>query len=338
MSKNQDVNYSELDAVIEERGKRILERFRQVAVSGVRNPELLSILEEVKDCWRDVLRPALTSFSCEAVGGRPETADNASLMFTLAAAGIGIHDDIIDKSSEKHFRSTVPGLHGIDNALLVGDLLIVKAWTVVQKMIRKNFQPAKIANIIEIYGNTCVKICEAEIMELSCRQQLDTDLEYYEKILWMANADLEACTKVGAILGDGSEDEVQALAEFGKRLGFMFRLADDVKDCLNIRGSLPHRVECESVPLPLLYAAKSSKEKYFKIKSIIDKSPVTPLDVKTLLKSCFETEAFDYICGIAKQNEREALSRLRTLKNSSAQNVLALLIRKSFRDVAHLCL
>jgi len=338
MSKNQDFNYSELDAVIEERGKRILERFRQVAVSGVSNPELLSILEEVKDGWRDTLRSALTSFSCEAVGGRPETADNASLMFTLAAAGIGIHDDIIDRSSEKHFRATVPGLHGLDNALLVGDLLIVKAWTVVQEMIKKNCQPEKIAKIVEIYGNTCVKICEAEIMEISCRQQLDTDIEYYKRILWMANADLEACTKLGAILGDGSEKEVQALAEIGKRLGFMLRLTDDVKDCLNIRGTLPHRIEYESVPLPLLYTAKSSKEKYLKIKFIIDKSSVTPLDVEELLRFCFEAEAFDYICGMAKQNEREAINRLRTLKNTGARNVLALIIRKSFRDVAHLCL
>ena len=109
MANNKNLKYDELTAVINERGQKILERFGQVAVSGVNNPELLSILEEVKGYWRDVSRPALTSFSCEAVGGQPEMADDAGLMFTLASAGIGIHDDIIDKSPNKHFRMTITG-------------------------------------------------------------------------------------------------------------------------------------------------------------------------------------------------------------------------------------
>ena len=338
MARNKDLKYNELSAIIEERGKRILERFGQVAVLGVNNSELLSILDDVKSYWRDVFRPALTSFSCEAVGGQPETADDASLMFTLAAAGIGIHDDIIDKSSKKHFKMTILGLDGLDNALLVGDLLIVKAWTMVKEMIRKSSQPSKVADIVEAYGNFSLEMCEAELLEISCRRKLDTDLENYKKILWKSNADMEACAKLGAILGDGSENEVKALAEFGRRLGFMLGLADDVQDSLNMEGNLIHRLEYESVPLPLLYAAKSSRENYLKIKSILEESRITPLETGKLLEICFETEAFAYVRNIAKQNAREATRKLHTLRPSSARSVLTLMIKRSFADVAALCL
>ncbi|MGD9131952.1 MAG: polyprenyl synthetase family protein [Candidatus Bathyarchaeota archaeon] len=294
-------------------------------------------MEDVKGYWTDMFRPALTSFSCEAVGGQPEIVDDASLMFTLAAAGIGIHDDIIDKSSKKHFRMTILGLHGLNKALLAGDLLIVKAWSMVHEMIRKTCQPIKIANIAEAFGNFSIELCEAELMEISCRKELDTDLESYKKILWKANADTVACAKLGAILGDGSENEVQALAEFGRRLGFMSRLADDVKDSLNIEGNLPYRLEYESIPLPLLYTAKSSKDNKFKIKLILEKSAITSSDVRELLEFCFESEAFAYVRNIAKQNARKATRRLRILKPSSARNLLELMVEKSFADIAELC-
>ena len=84
----------ELNAIIKERSKTILEMSGQVAISGVNDPQLLGVLQDVKKYWKDFVRPALTSFSCEAVGGRPELANNAALMFTLASSGFGIHDDI----------------------------------------------------------------------------------------------------------------------------------------------------------------------------------------------------------------------------------------------------
>jgi geranylgeranyl pyrophosphate synthase len=112
---------------------------------------------------------------------------------------------------------------------------------------------------------------------------------------------------------------------------------DDVKDSLNIEGNLPHRLEYESVPLPILYAAKSSREEFLKINSILEKSPITPLDVGKLLQSCFETEAFTYVYKIAKQNAREAARKLSVLRPSTARNVLSLMSKKALADIASLC-
>jgi geranylgeranyl pyrophosphate synthase len=338
ISKVNDSDYEELNNAIAERCEKIFERFRQEVTSQVKNTKLLAILEDVKIYWRDTSRPALASFSCEAVGGQPEAAENASLMLSLASSGFGIHDDILDRSSNKHLRMTIPGLHGVDSALLVGDLLIMKAWTTVHEMIRKTSKPTKIADIVEVYGNSSIEICEAEFMETLCRKNLDVDLDYYIGILWKAMAETEACSKIGAIMGDGKAIEVEALSEFGRRIGFMSRLADDIEDCLNLKGDLIHRIEYESVPLPLLYAAKSSKEKYLKIKKIIEKSSITPFDARELLKCCFETESFEYICKIAKKNGKEAIRNLCTIKPCKARNVLSLMAEKSYGRIAEMCI
>ncbi len=342
ISETKHLVYRELDAIVKKRSQLILERFGQVSISGIKNPKLLEVLVDVRKYWSrrsQLSRPILTTFSCEAVGGEPELTYDVGLMFTLASAGFGIHDDILDKSFHKHLgRSTILGLHGFDIALLVGDLLIFKAWTMFHEIIRKSLKPIRIADIIEAYGNSSIEICEAELMESLCRRNLEIDLDFYKNILWKAMAETEACTKIGAIMGDGQENEIKVLADFGRRIGFISRLGDDLEDCLNIKADLPHRIEFESIPLPLLYAAKSSTENYESIKNIIEKPHVSPLDVKTLLKLCFEAEAFNYVHKIAKKNRKEAIKNLLSLRPCKARSMLSLMIQKYFTRIDDLCL
>ena len=136
------------------------------------------------------------------------------------------------------------------------------------------------------------------------------------------------------MIGNGNLSDVEALAEFGRRLGYMSRLGDELEDCLNVKGDLLHRLKYESVPLPLLYAAKSSK-KYFKtIETIIDKSQIEPLDVKILLEICFETNAFDYLLSLAEENKKKAMGKICLLKPSSARNALSSMIQQSYTRIA----
>jgi geranylgeranyl pyrophosphate synthase len=139
------------------------------------------------------------------------------------------------------------------------------------------------------------------------------------------------------MLGNGRKKEVEALAGFGRILGFMSRLADDIADCLNLEGDLIHRIEYESIPLPILYAANSSTEKYERIRQIIEKSFVLPADVKLLLKLCFEAEAFEYVRKIAEKNGKDALGKLLSLKPSYSRKVLSSMVDRSLERINNLC-
>ena len=335
--EDRDLASGEVNKLIRERCDKILEKFGKVAVSRVRDPKLIAALEDVKKYWRDFNRPSLTFLSCEAVGGTYEISLDAALMFTLASSGFGVHDDILDRSANKHLRMTILGLHGIDTALLVGDLLIVKAWTFAHELIRKNSNPTKIADVLEAYGNLSIEICEAEFMETQCRQKVDTDIDYYEHVLWKEMAETEACCRIGAMMGDGKSSEIQALSDFGRRLGFISRLKDEVEDCLNMMGDLPHRIKFESVPLPMLYAAKSSFEKQKRIEKIVNKKTLLPSDIESILNLCFETEAFEYVRKMAEKNKEEARRKLRILKPSTARKILLNIINGAYSRVNDLC-
>jgi len=321
-----------------ERSRQILEKFESTSTSGIHQPELLSILGEVRAYWQDTFRPALASFSCEAVGGKPDAVDDVILMITLMGAGLGIHDDIIDCSINKHFRATILGLHGIDDALLVGDLFIVKALIMVREIVKKSLSPELIEKVIDLFENFFLEVWEGEFLETRCRRNLETELELCKKILWMSTADTEACTKLGAILGKGTEVEVETLSEVGRRLGYLFRLADEVKDTLNLEGNLQSRLENESVPLPILHSAQSSPKAKLVINKILTKPRISSSAFTTVMQFCLETDSFNYVLNLAKVNEAEALCRIESLKKSEATNALVLLVRNAFDRVAYLCL
>jgi geranylgeranyl diphosphate synthase type I len=337
MPTKEDGAFQELFLVAKERSTKVLSRFGETIVFGVHEPDLLSMISEVKSYWKDIFRPALASFSCEAVGGQQEAADDVSLMITLLAAGLGIHDDIVDKSVNKHFRKTIVGTHGIDNALLIGDLMIVKSLSSLRQMKKEDSQPGKTTRILETFEEFFLEVWEGEYLETRCRRNLNTNLDSYQKVLFMSTADAQACAKLGAIVGNGTENEIQALAEFGRLLGFVFRLADEVRDSLNIEGNLLERLEKESVPLPILFAAKFSKENSKKIKSILRKSHLTPKDARTVVQFCFESEAFTYVKELAKKKGNESYEKLRSLKSSKAKNLLALMVEKALIEVESLC-
>jgi geranylgeranyl pyrophosphate synthase len=333
----KDVAYEQLVEKMEERSRPVLERFDQLSTLHVNNSELLSILLEVKAYWKDTFRPSLTSFSCEAVGGDPRAADEVSLMITLMAAGLGIHDDIIDRSYSKHFRKTILGLHGVDDALLIGELFIVKSLTTVREIARNSLFSEKVEGTIDAFEKFFLEVWEGEFMETRCRRNLETELDYYNKILWMSTADTEACTRLGALFGGGSENEIEALAEVGRRLGYIFRLADEIKDALNVEGNLQSRLEDESVPLPVLHAAWTSQKAKSRLKRRLSKRRISPSDVMIVLKTCYETDSFNYTLDLARSNERQALNRISKLRKSEAKDALTLLVKNAFGRVAALC-
>ena len=309
---------SEIAVVVKKRAEKALERFRKEATFGVSDPELLTILGEVIGYWKDSTRPALASLCCEAVGGKPDIAEDAGAVYLLAAVATGIHDDIIDKSLRNHFRWTILGHYGVEKAILVGDLLLVKAWSSIEGLVRNFDKPTRVADIMEAYGLISVQICEAEFLEMSFRKRLDVDLPLREKILWNINADYEAGAKTGAILGNGSDKEVLALSGVGRRFGFLLGLKDEVEDCLNFQGNLSQRLLFESVPLPVVYAAKSSNNIQSKLQSIFQKGSIDPEDIAYIVQQCIDSGALSYVYELAKLNIMEGTELLHNLPNNQA--------------------
>ena len=86
---------------------------------------------------------------------------------------------------------------------------------------------------------TLADICDGEVLQLQAIGSLDLPLETYVEIARKKTASLFAASaQCGAIVGGGSEREIEALREFGECFGVAFQMKDDLLDMTSDERSL----------------------------------------------------------------------------------------------------
>jgi octaprenyl-diphosphate synthase len=338
-----DVSRKIIEEILEERSRGVLEKFRKVTTIGFSNPELLSVIEKVNNYWKDSYRPALISLSYEAVGGKlwyeekSSLLKDTSLVMSLIVSGMAMHDDIIDESEFKHGRVTIFKKKELHNALLIGDLLIIKGLITASEILRNKISIKKANNILETIQSFISDIYEGEFMEIKCRKNLKMDINYHLKYLWKFTADAGACAHIGSILGDGTENETDNLVEFARLFALNYFLKEELKDSLDMGlFSLYHRLNYESLPLPVCYLAKKTRDNYLKIETIINQPSISYEDSLKMKSICQKNDAKRYIYNLAKKNKERALKKIMNINPTPARRKLELMINQSLADIKDL--
>jgi geranylgeranyl pyrophosphate synthase len=231
------------------------EAFEDLFASGISSPMANRILRRFAKRWRDYTRAALIVMACKAVGGNPEKVRSAAKGLVLAGGAFDLHDDIIDRSfvRKKKGKKTIQGFYGAEATLLAGDALLIGGLMQLTDMPGVKKDTARRAVSVIIDG--LFELGSAEMEELRFVKNLDATSREYLGIIRMKGADVESYTRVGAIIGGGTEAETEALGKFGRSLGIICILRDDLEDTFNDMSELRSRLTKESLPLPIRYCA-----------------------------------------------------------------------------------
>jgi geranylgeranyl diphosphate synthase type I len=321
---NQEEITKQLMKLLHERGKEALELARKTVLEEkIESEEAQEALKYfITECWRDVTRPGLLSLVCESVGGNPKNTTPVAVAITLISGAIDIHDDIIDQSETKGSRPTVYGKFGKDITLLVGDALLFKGFTALYKAVEKGVPAEKIAEISDIIKQTFFELGDAEALELQFRGRTDVTPEDYLRVVRKKAADVESYTRIGAILGDGSEEEIEALGEYGRLHGMLAILRDEMIDMFDLEETV-HRTKNEHLSLAVVYALQNP-EMNSTLCSLLKKT-ATVKDAEKL------SMLVDQAGGFAKLEERmnklanKAYNQIENIKCN--RNHLKLLVR-----------
>ena len=180
------------------------------------------------------IRPLILVLSSESVRNREVECDiKIGEPTFLAASAIEllhtesvIHDDIID---EQNTRRGLPSFHvkyGYNSSILTADFVL----GIILNIGSKINNPRVSAEL----SNAALKMSEGEMIEIKLGKQPEIDVDDYIKVLEYKTASLfEASAKIGAIMGNGCEDEIHALASFGNLLGIAYQIHDDLIDWNN---------------------------------------------------------------------------------------------------------
>ncbi len=269
------------------------------------NPQLQEAIEYVMLKYQpDYLRPALLSFCCKAVGGKPEPTIPTGAALTLLAWAIGIHDDIIDQSKTKNRRPTVLGKFGKDIALILSDVLLFKGFTLLRRTLEAEISVEAFVEILETIEKTWFEQSVGETVEIKSRGVLNiTPEECLEKIRMRA-AEMEACTRIGGILGDGSKRQIENLGAYGRLIGMMNILRNELVDVLEL-DVLKRRIRKESLPLPLVYSLQNPR-----IKSqltLLIESKLTNKDLRNISRIADHSEGSEKVMTLIEGFAKKAL-------------------------------
>jgi octaprenyl-diphosphate synthase len=137
-----------------------------------------------------------------------------------------IHDDIID---EERVRRGKPSFHikyGYNSSILTADFVLGIILNIGSKMNNPR--------VTSELSSAATKMSEGEMMEIRLANHNDITEDEYIKVIEHKTASLfEASTKIGAILGEGNEDQIHALGTFGNLLGIAYQIHDDLLDWNN---------------------------------------------------------------------------------------------------------
>ena len=321
---NQEEITEQLLKLLEERGKKALDLARKTVLKEKIESKVIqdALKYFITEYWHDTTRPALLSIVCEAVGGDPNITTPIAISMTLISGAIDIHDDIIDQSKNKGDRPTVYGKFGKDIALLVGDALIFKGFTILYASVEHGVPAEKIAIISQIIKRSFFELGDAEALELKLRGRTDIKPEKYIRVVRRKAADVEAYTRISAIVGGGSEEEIDVLGEYGRILGMLVILRDDMIDMLDPEETI-HRIKKEHLSLAILYALQNPEMK-FSVSNHLNNT-VTEEDVEKLSIIVDKAGGFVLMDNYMHKLAEDAYNKIEKVKIN--KNYLTLLIR-----------
>jgi len=172
------------------------------------------------------IRPAMCLMANELFGNINPDVYHVATAIELFHNFTLIHDDIMDKAPLRRGVETVHKKFGESNALLTGDVMMVKAYEYLNRI-----NPAYIQRIIFNFNTAARQVCEGQQLDMDFEKSQHVSLADYIRMIELKTSVLLAASlKMGAILGGAGKGNQDHLYEFGKNLGIAFQVQDDYLD------------------------------------------------------------------------------------------------------------
>ena len=189
----------------------------------------------------------------------PEAIPLAAAVESIHLASL-LHDDVIDESKLRRGKKSMNAIYGDKIAIMLGDILFSKG---LEFLIEYDKTAAKaLSNVIYM-----LSIGEMEDVELSKNMNLDKQ-KYMDMIYKKTACLIEMSTRESARLA-GLESE--KYAKYGKNLGLVFQIVDDILDIVSDEETLGKPVMNDlyegkmTLPFIYMYEELNQKDKeYFK--------------------------------------------------------------------------
>ena len=181
-------------------------------------------------------RPLICLLACKAVGGDPGDALRSAVAVENFHTAALIHDDISDESKTRRGKPCMHISEGLGIAINAGDMALasVIATVVHDERLSDEIKLRVVHEITEMDKRTI----EGQALDIGWARDRRFDLSIDDYLLMATRKTAVysggAPLAIGAIIGQGTEEQIEALRDFGLQTGLAFQIQDDL---LNLIGS-----------------------------------------------------------------------------------------------------
>lgn len=172
------------------------------------------------------MRPILSMMACELFSGEYERATDAAMSVEIFHNFTLIHDDIMDEAPLRRGKETVHKKWNENVGLLSGDLLMIESYKRLAK-----YDAAILPQLLRLYNSTAIEVCQGQQMDMDFEDRTDVNISDYIEMIRLKTAVLLGCSlQLGALVAKATDENAEAIYNFGCNLGIAFQLQDDILD------------------------------------------------------------------------------------------------------------
>ncbi len=181
-------------------------------------------------------RPLICLIACRAVGGDPARARSCAAAIEHFQSAALIHDDIADNGQLRRGKPCLYLTEGVGLAINCGDLDL----TLVTEAVLNDpvLDDATRVRVMRELTAMTMRTIEGQALDLGWvrDERFDLGVDDYLRMATLKTAHYSGAVPLsaGAIIGGGSEAQVEALRSFGLDTGLAFQIQDDL---INLVGS-----------------------------------------------------------------------------------------------------
>lgn len=266
------------------------------------------------------MRPILTLLGAEMFGLKKEDVIKSAMAVEVFHNFSLIHDDIMDEAPLRRNHPTVHTKWNLNNAILSGDVLFVKAYELLADQ-----EKGDLRRTLQLFNQTAIEVCEGQQMDMDFESRSDVTIEDYTEMIRLKTSVLLGCAlELGAIAANASKEDCKNIYDFGLNVGIAFQIQDDILDLYadpekfgkQVGGDVisnkktmlyleaqNHATEEQSETMKQLYNWTNLEEKVTKTRILFDQIGAKEMCERSM--DFFYTKAKEAISKISVSDERK---------------------------------
>lgn len=183
-------------------------------------------------------RPLLLLQACDLFNTDIEKALMPALGVEVFHNFTLVHDDIMDEADLRRGKPTVHAVYGTNNAIIAGDMLLCHAYTLMAQSPKDVLK-----EVLDVFSTAALGVMEGQQMDMDFEDIMKVEENTYLLMIEKKTSVLlAAACQIGGIIGGATQKDAELLYQFGKNLGLMFQIKDDLLDAFGTHERVGKRM------------------------------------------------------------------------------------------------